>query len=83
MRFELITGAFIDLVGADQLGEQVGTFFGQWQLTDLVDNQQRCTAAVAQFGTHLPAGAMGGYQRMNKLRQECLQHHTDRIGRQL
>ena len=52
-------GASFHLVGADQLGERVGAFFGQWQVTDLVNNQQRCTEIVAQFGAHLPVGCDG------------------------
>ena len=59
MRFELTAGASFHLVGADQLGERVGAFFGQWQVTNLVNKQQRCTEIVAQFGAHLPAGYDG------------------------
>ena len=45
-------GAFF-VSGTDQLKEQIGAIFGQWQVTDLIDDEQYCTGVKTKFAGDL------------------------------
>ena len=47
-------GAFL-VACADQLEEQAGAFLGQWQVADLIDDEQCGSAHLAQFLVQLSA----------------------------
>ena len=56
------------VASTDQLKEQIGAFPGQWQVADLIDDEQRSSGIESKFVGQL-SGAMGQRQGIDQVGQ--------------